>query len=141
LWTLALVARGDRVLAHVGLLMFAFASVFWVLHLAIRMTVMVQAAHEWSAAGTPPIWFEPWRAWAALLFALYSVLAYAGLAAYGGAWISVRLQPRWAGWTCILAGPLAAPLGGLPLFVHVPLWVIGILMLTSTPRAAGRPQT
>jgi hypothetical protein len=39
----------------------------------------------------------------------------------------------------VLAGLLAAPLGGLPLFVHVPVWIIGILMLTS--RASMGPAT
>jgi hypothetical protein len=130
-WTQSFREKGDRILSRLGLLVFSLASVFWVLHLAVRMTVMVQAAQAWSAAGSPPDWFEPWRAWAALLFALYSVLAYVGLAAYGGAWLSLGRQPRWAGWTCVLAGLLAAPLGGLPLFVHVPVWIVGILMLTS----------
>lgn len=135
LLTLALREAGDRVLSALGLLIFTFGSVFWVLHLAIRMTVMVQAAQEWRPDSAPPEWFEPWRAWAALLFGLYSVLAYAGLAAYGVALLTIAWRPRWIGWTCVLAGPFAAVLGGLPLFIHVPLWLIGILALTTSPYA------
>lgn len=81
-------------------------------------------------ASGPPQWFEPWRGWAALLFGVYSVLAYIGLALYGGALLKTGWLPRWVGWTCVVAGLLAAPLGGLPLFIHVPLWLVGIL----TPR-------
>jgi hypothetical protein len=144
LWTAGLRDRGDRILSLLGLLVFTFASVFWVLHLSIRMTVMVQAAQEWAAAGAAPPWFEPWRSWAALLFAIYSVLAYAGLAAYGGAWLTLGQRPRWPGWICVFAGLAAAPLGGLPLFIHVPLWIVGILILTSPATASsatGRPAT
>ncbi len=130
LFTLALREAGDRTLSAVGLLIFAFGAVFWTLHLTVRMTVMVQAAQEWATTSSPPEWFEPWRAWAALLFGLYSVLAYLGLAAYGGALLTLGWRPRWAAWTCVFAGMFAAPLGGLPLFIHVPLWMVGIVLLT-----------
>ena len=33
---------------------------------------------------------------------------------------------------CLLAGFLAAPLGGLPLFIHVPLWIAGLEILRAT---------
>jgi hypothetical protein len=91
---------------------------------------VVQAAEHWRVSAAAPSWFEPWRQWAAALFAIYSVLAYCGLAAYGIALLTSGGLPRWIGWTCIVAGLVAAPLGGLPLFIHVPLWVVGIVMLT-----------
>ena len=136
--TLALRYAGDRVLPGVGLLIFSVGSVFWVAHLAYRMTVVVQAAEDWRATTIAPDWYEPWRAWAALLFAIYSVLAYLGLAAYGRALLATKWTPRWIAWTCILAGLLAAPLGGLPLFIHVPLWLAGIAFLTRSPEHLGR---
>ena len=129
LFTLALREAGDRFFSVLGLLAFMFGAVFWTLHLAFRLSVMVQAAQEWSRTSSPPPWFEPWREWAALLFGIYSVLAYLGLAAYGGALLKVGWLARWAGWTCVVAGLIAAPLGGLPLFIHVPLWLVGILLL------------
>lgn len=65
------------------------------------------------------------------------MLAYLGLAAYGGALLKTGLVPRWAGWMCVVAGLLAAPLGGLPLFIHVPLWLVGLLVLRDrAPRTA-----
>jgi hypothetical protein len=140
LLTLVLREAGDRVLSAVGLLLFGFGSVFWVLHLAFRMTIVVQAAEAWSASAAAPDWFEPWSAWAALLFGIYSVLAYIGLAAYGGALLSVGWQRRWLGWTCVFAGLVAAPLGGLPLFIHVPLWLIGLMVLTDRSSPATAPQ-
>jgi len=121
---------GDDYLSALGLLFFAFGAVFWSLHLAFRMTVLVQAAEEWRVTSTAPIWFESWSEWAALLFVIYSISAYIGLAAYGGAVLKTGWLPRWLGWTCIVAGFVAAPLGGLPLFIHVPLWVMGMMMLT-----------
>ncbi|MGH9839642.1 MAG: hypothetical protein ACREEM_12750 [Blastocatellia bacterium] len=129
LFTLALREAGDRYFSILGLLFFTFGAVFWTLHLAFRLTVMVRAAQELNLSSGPPQWFEPWRDWAALLFGIYSVLAYVGLAAYGGALLKTGWLPRWVGWTCVVAGLLAAPLGGLPLFIHVPLWLAGILTL------------
>jgi hypothetical protein len=64
-----------------------------------------------------------------LLFVIYSVLAYVGLAAYGVSLLKTGWLPRWVGWACVAAGLIAAPLGGLPLFIHVPLWLAGILTL------------
>jgi hypothetical protein len=121
---------GDDYLSLLGLLFFAFGAVFWTLHLAFRMTILVRAAVEWRVSSMVPAWFDAWREWAALLFVIYSVLAYVGLAAYGGAVLRTGWLPRWLGWACIVAGFLAVPLGGLPLFIHVPLWLMGILMLT-----------
>jgi hypothetical protein len=138
LLTQALRDTGDRVLAGVGLLIFSLGSVFWVVHLAYRLTVVVQAAEDWRVTTMAPDWYEPWRAWAALLFAIHSVLAYLGLAAYGRALLATQWTPRWIAWSCILAGLLAAPLGGLPLFIHVPLWLAGIAFLTRSPESFGR---
>lgn len=141
LLTLTLREAGDRFLSVLGLLFFTFGAVFWTLHLAFRLTVMVQAAEEWNLTSAAPRWFEPWRDWASLLFGLYSVLAYVGLAAYGGALLKTGWLPRWVGWTCVAAGLIAAPLGGLPLFIHVPLWLVGIQLLsrTSRPRSLVAP--
>jgi hypothetical protein len=138
LFTLVLREAGDRFLSVLGLLVFACGSVFWILHLAVRMTVMVLAAQEWARSGTAPAWYEPWRAWAALLFGLYSGLAYLGLAAYGGALLAIGWRPRWIAWACLVAGVFAALLGGLPLFIHVPLWALGILALSAGPFALRR---
>jgi hypothetical protein len=129
LFTRALGAKGDGALATMGLTVFALATTFWLLHLTFRLTVVVHAANEWHKAAAAPSWYEPWRVWGASLFALYSILAYVGLALYGGALLASSRLPRWAAWMCMGAGIVAAPLGGLPLFIHVPLWLIGLVLL------------
>ncbi len=137
-FTITLENNGDRFLAKIGLLSYAFGAVFWVLHLAFRLTVLNLAAQEWSVTSAAPAWFEPWRAWAAVLFALYSILAYIGLAAFGGAILKTAFMSRWIGWMCMGFGVIAGFLGGLPLFIHVPLWIIGILTLRESASAQKR---
>jgi hypothetical protein len=129
LFTVALREAGDRVLSVLGLLAFAFGSVFWTLHVAFRLTVMPWAAEEFSRTAASPAWFQPWVEFSGLLFGIYSVLANLALVAYGGAILETGLVARWAGWTCVVVGLLAAPFFGPPLFIHVPLWLVGILLV------------
>lgn len=131
--TRGLVDAGNRVLAPAGLALFTVGAVLWTLHLTYRLTVLVHAADEWHRTAVTPLWFEPWRAWAGALFAIYTVLAYASLAAFGCALLKTTWTPRWVGWSCIASGLVAAPLGGLPLFIHVPLWLAGICLLRPPP--------
>lgn len=121
--------NGDRYFAGIALLLVACGSVFWMLHLMFRLTIMIQAAEAWSATAVVPLWYEPWRQWASGLFGMYSVLAYLGLAGYGFAILGTRWLPAWLGWLCVAAGPLAVPLGGFPLLIHVPLWLVGLGIL------------
>jgi len=129
LFTVVLHEAGDRSLSILGLVAFFFGAVFWVIHLDFRLTVMVWAAGELSRTGVPPPWYEPWRNWAAVLFGLYHVLAYAALAAYGGALLRTGLLSRWVGWTCIIFALVFVPFFGPPLTVHVVPWLVGILLL------------
>lgn len=129
LLTLVLREAGDRYLSHLGLIAFIFGAVFWVIHLAFRLTVMVWAAGELTRTGVPPPWYEPWRNWAAVLFGFYHVLAYAALAAYGGALLKSGLLSRWVGWTCIIFALVSVPFFGPPLAIHVVPWLVGILLL------------
>lgn len=129
LFTLALREAGDRFLSILGLLAFAFGSIFWTMHVAFRLTVMPWAADEFSRTAMPPAWFQPWRNWSGLLFGIYSVLANLALVAYGGAILETGLLVRWAGWTCVVLGLLAAPSFGPPLFIHLTPWLVGILLV------------
>jgi hypothetical protein len=129
LLTLALRQAGDRFFSVLGLLAFALGAVFWTIHLAFRVTVLTWAAQELKATGAPPPWLQPWREWAGLMFAIYSVLAYLGIAAYGGALLETRVLARWIGRTCVVVGFLAAPLFGPPLIIHVMPWFVGIVLL------------
>ena len=85
LLTVALRGTRGHVLSVMGFLGFFFASVLWTIHLAFRLTVLVWAVDQPSAADGGPAWLAPWVDWAGLLFGLYSVLAFLSIAAYGGA--------------------------------------------------------
>jgi hypothetical protein len=127
--TQSLCEAGDRVLSPVALALFLVGAVLWMLHLGYRLTVLPIASEEWHATAATPVWFEPWRQWAGALFVSYSVLAYVSLALFGCALLRTQWVPRWVAWTWIASGFVAAPLGGLPLFIHVPLWIGGIRLL------------
>lgn len=122
---------GDRTLALLALATITFGSVFWVLHLAFRLTVMRTAAEELTATGAVPSWYLPWIDASGLLFGLFSALAYLAIAAYGGAVLRTRLLPRWLGWTCLVVGLAAAPTFGPPFFIHTVLWIVGMTVLTA----------
>lgn len=119
----------ESIFSVVGLVMFCLGTALWILHLAFRLTVQLEAARIFGQTGLAPEWYEPWRQWAGGLFAAYSGLAYLGMAAYGLALFKVDWLPGWVSWVFIAAGVVAIPLGGLPLFIHVPLWLAGILLL------------
>ncbi len=129
LFTGCLRKAGDHILSVFGLFSFAFGSVFWIVHLTFRLTVMFQVAEEYAQNASQPQWFQPWNDWAGLLFGIFNVLAYLGIVSFGGALLHTRLLARWVGWTCVIVGFLAAPLFGPPLFIHTVFWVIGILVL------------
>ncbi len=129
LLTLALRNVGDRVASSLGLAAYLFGATFWAIHLAVRLTVMPWAAQEFLRSGAAPPWYEPWRMWSGMMFGLYSLLAYAALAAYGAAVLRTRMLPRWAGWTCIVFAVLNGPFFGPPLTIHVMPWMLGILIL------------
>lgn len=133
-FTVALREAGDRFAAVAGLFTYSLGAVFWILHLAFRLTVMREVAEEYGRSASTPLWYPPWNEWAGLLFGIYSVLAYLGIVAYGVALLRTGLLARWVGWTCVAVGLLAAPLVGPPFFIHAVLWFVGILMLR---RSAG----
>jgi len=129
LFTLALREAGDRFLSVLGLLAFMFGAVFWIIHLAYRLTILVGAAQELNKTSMPYPWFQLWRDWAGLLFGIYSVLAYLGIAAYGGALLKTGLLARWVGWTCLAFSLLAGPFIGPPFIIHIMPWFVGILLV------------
>ena len=148
LLTVALREAGDRLWSVMGFATFSLGAILWLLHLTLRLTVLPLAAREFARSGLEPSWYEPWRLWAGLLFGTFSVLAYLALAAYGAAFLQTRALPRPAGWTLVVVGFLAAPVVGPPFFIHVALWVVGLLLLrpslgaggtTVNPAPAGRP--
>ncbi len=153
-FTSVLRGAGDRLLSELGLVAYVFGAVFGIVSLVFRVTLEVWAAREMAQSGVLPIGFEAWRQWAALLFAIYMVIGYLSVAAYGGALLGTGLLARWLGWTAVifgLAGALGFALGfgfvvpfqwfHVPLMIYLVPGLIGIFLLlragTLIPRIEG----
>lgn len=125
---------GDRFFALPGLIAFGFGAVLWVIHLASRPNIDLWAAQETANTGVIPEFYGPFTRWRGMLFVLYTVLAFSGLAAYGGAVLSTSVLPEWVGWTAIVYALVGMGVLGItrdaPPFLHhlMPL-VIGVLLL------------
>jgi hypothetical protein len=137
----ALRAAGDRVWSELGQSAFLFGSVLWLASLAFRATATVAAAQETASTGVVPPWFEPMRAWSGALFAVYMVLAYLAIAAYGKALLATGLAPRWVAWTHLIFGLLGAvgfvaraPVFNPPLMIHLVPGILGVVLLVRLPR-------
>ena len=103
-------ASGDTLWSDLGQAAFLSGSVLWLTSIAFRATATVSAAKETVSSGMVPSWFEPMRNWSGAIFAVYMVLAYLGIAAYGKAMLATGLTPRWLAWTHVVFG-LAGSLG------------------------------
>lgn len=129
-------AAGARVWSELGQAAFLLGSALWLASLTFRATATLTAARETVASAVVPAWFEPMRAWSGVMFALYMVLAYLAIAAYGRALLQVPLAPRWLGKFHVIFG-LAGALGFLvrvpvfnpPLLIHLPLGLLGATLL------------
>ena len=133
---------GDRILSQLGLISFLVAIVCWALHLAFRATVILHAAEQIALTGVAPPWFEPLRAWAGLMYAIYMVMAYLAIAAYGAAMRKTGWAGKAWGRAFVVFGLVAAVgfVAGLrafqpPLVVQFAPYVMGMLILR---RAAQR---
>lgn len=131
------------VATDLGRAAFLFGSVLWLSSLAFRATGTISAATDTLATGAVPAWFEPMRSWSGALFAIYMVLAYLAIAAFGRALRAAELAPAWLARAFVSFG-LAGAVGFLiripvfnpPLMIHLPFGVLGIILLRrpSTPR-------
>lgn len=132
---------GDRLWSELGEVAFSCGAVLWLAAIAFRATVTVAAARETVASGAIPAWFEPLRAWSGGLFAIYMVLAYLAIAAYGKALLAVSIGPRWLARTHVIFGLLGAagfvarvPLFVPPLMIHLVPGILGVTLLRAARR-------
>lgn len=138
----ALAAAGAEELPLLtGTTAFLFGSAFWVLNIAFRVTVTIQAAEHQNPSAEFLSSFQAWMDWSNLLFSIYMVLAYAGTGLLGMELRAVSWLPGWVGWFVMIFGfggvigyivrfPLYAP----PLMVHLPWIVTGIMLLRGLRR-------
>jgi hypothetical protein len=138
-------AAGDRVWSELGQTAFLFGSVLWLASIAFRATATISAAKETAASGVVPQWFEPMRAWAGAIFAIYMVLAYLAIAAYGKALLATGLSPRWLAWAHTIFGMVGAigfvfqiPVFNPPLMIHLVPGILGVVLLVRLRGGAAR---
>ena len=127
---------GDPGFSDAGLLVFAFGAVLWVICLAARLTVDPWAGQELAKKGAIPDAYMPLSRWNGSLFVIFSILAFSGVAAFGGAIIATDLLPQWLGWATVIysLGGLALHAitrDSLPAMHHLMPLVIGIVLLLS----------
>ena len=137
--TTVLESAGERVLSRLGLVGSLIAAIVWLIFSAFRAVVTVAAARETAATGAVPVPYEALANWAFALFAVYAVVGFLALAAYGGSLLRVGLLPAWVGWVAILFSlvmMVALLIVGdtLPLFHYVPPLLIGIMLLVRRQR-------
>jgi len=142
LLTLVLRAARDRKISSLGLLMFCFSIMLWVIIEAFRLGTGVWATQQ-SARATPvlydllSLWIE------GSLFAISVALAFCALAAYGGALLVTKALPRWTGWiilvyACVCLG-LTMFVGTRlipPELVYLPLGFLGVVLLLQRSQPA-----
>jgi hypothetical protein len=129
-------AAGDRVWSELGQAAFLFGSILWLASIAFRATATISAAKETASSGVVPLWFGPLRAWSGALFAIYMVLAYLAITAYGKALLATGLAPRWVARTHVIFGLLGAvgfvarvPMFNPPLMIHLVPGILGVVLL------------
>jgi hypothetical protein len=129
-------AGGERFWTALGQSAFLFGSLLWLASIAFRATATVSAAEETAATGLVPSWFEPMRMWSTAMFAVYMVLAYLAIAAYGKALFAVEVAPAWVAWMHVVFGLAGAvgfivrfPLFDPPLMIHLVPGILGVVLL------------
>jgi hypothetical protein len=126
---------GDQVLSQLGLISFLFGAICWSIHLAFRVTVTLPVAQEAASSGVPA-WFGPLLSWSGAMYAIYMVLAYLAMAAYGAAMQKTGWVGKGWGRTLTVLGLVAAAgfLGRLVIFdppaaLQIMPYAIGMLLL------------
>jgi hypothetical protein len=132
--TLLLRAAGDPGWAPLGLVATVFGAVPWLINLAARLVVDPWAGERQAATGAVPQVYEPLARWNTALYVIYTVLTFAGLVAFGLAFLATSLLPGWLGWAAIaygLAGlVLLAATHDVPPFLHYLMTLaIGVALL------------
>jgi hypothetical protein len=135
---------GDRILARLGLTAFLFGAVLTVTGRAHEISVAVWAAREAAASGTVPTLLAPIVDWSNVMTAIYTALAFVGIAAIGGSILMTGLVSRAVGWAAVgwgvgwglafVVGWISAGGFDYPVLHHVIPLVIGVALLRQTRR-------
>ena len=137
----ALRARGERLWSELGRTALTLGLAAWFASLGFRATATVAAAGALADTGAMPAWYPPLGQWAGSLFAIYMVLVYLAIAAYGRALLAVGWAPRWAKVLLVFGLGAAAgfaagvPVFNPPLMVHPIPGLFGVALLLRGRRA------
>ena len=126
-----------RSLAMAGAVAFASATVFWIISLIYRLTVVPSTARGFAETGTVDPWVVALDRLNGGLFTAFILIAFAGLAAIGIAIAAGGPIPALLGWgTAAFSGLCVAGLviaGDMPPFtVYLAPFAFGIALLVGT---------
>jgi hypothetical protein len=137
-------SAGDRILARLGLAAFLFGAVLTVAGRAQEVSVAVWAARETAAGAPTPTLLVPIVDWANAMTAVYTALAFAAIAAFGGSILTTGLLSRGVGWAAVAWGVgwglvfvvewIAVGGFDYPVLHHIMPLVIGVALLRQTLR-------
>lgn len=113
----ALRGREGGTMALATAVLFGLSAVCFSVNIAFRLGVTPWAADELVRSGQVPAGYAPWRAFAGVLFAAFSVLAYLSVASSGLCALRAELAPR-ALATLLVAWGLS---GGFVVGANVPV--------------------
>ncbi len=106
-------------------------AVAWSLNIAYRLSATVWAANRLVQSGAVPESYRAWKTLAGYLFAAFSVLSYASVAATGTVVLQSGLASRSVGWLMIAWGATLGFVVGsnVPLIAYIPYIILGGLVL------------
>jgi hypothetical protein len=100
--TLLLQRAGDPGYSAAGVLALAIGAVLWISNLAARLSIDPWAGKEPAATGIVPSIYEPLSRCNGVLFAIFTILTFSGVTAFGEAILATSLLPHWLGWAAIV---------------------------------------
>ena len=128
---------GELIYGTVGFLLFALGGIVWLIGVAWRLTVLVQASRDIEETGTVPRNIESWGEWFGVLHSIHLLSAYvswtflgasvvsSGLVSESLGWLGVGLGLAGAaGYTALKGGPFAPPF-----LAHLYPLILGIALL------------
>lgn len=118
-------------IALASALAFAAGTLFWILNLIYRVTVVSWAAEQFVSTGSIPPIFFPLQAQAGVYFGLFALFGFAGLAASGWSVFMSSIAPRSVGWVLVIVGIVGAPVVVFigPWMLYVPLLLLGLALV------------
>src|SRR4029450_7524568 len=110
---------------------YGFAATAWIINLAYRVSIWNWAARTFVATGVTPDSFDSLHRWADTMFAIFSFVGYASVAALGTAMLRAELGPPWLRWATLGWGLSAGLVVGynVPFIMYMPFVALGWVLV------------